>query len=167
MPIFLLRFIWPNLWTSFQTAVVPKQSDLLLQGDELDRPARHHPILRHRDPLRRRLRGLWLRVQQRLHRRQRRAADRAVLPAAADREDTEELKKFHQKIRCHYTTAFTFKSLLRHYAKRALTPRSFNVKLDTMLTKPPVPYDNCVADPISCWETVGSTPVLHSVLIVT
>ena len=27
------------------------------------------------------------------------------------------------------TTAFTFKTLLRHYAKRALTPRSFNVKL--------------------------------------
>ena len=28
------------------------------------------------------------------------------------------------------TTAFTFKTLLRHYAKRALTPRSLNVKLD-------------------------------------
>ena len=27
------------------------------------------------------------------------------------------------------TTAFTFKNLLRHYAKRALTPRSLNVKL--------------------------------------
>ena len=27
------------------------------------------------------------------------------------------------------TTAFTFKTLLRHYAKQALTPRSFNVKL--------------------------------------
>ena len=27
------------------------------------------------------------------------------------------------------TTAFTFKILLRHYAKRALTPRSLNVKL--------------------------------------
>ena len=27
------------------------------------------------------------------------------------------------------TTAFTFKTLLRHYAKRALTPRSLNVKL--------------------------------------
>ena len=27
------------------------------------------------------------------------------------------------------TTAFTFKTLLRHYAKWALTPRSFNVKL--------------------------------------
>ena len=26
------------------------------------------------------------------------------------------------------TTAFTFKTLLRHYAKRALTPRSLNVK---------------------------------------
>ena len=26
-------------------------------------------------------------------------------------------------------TAFTFKTLLRHYAKRALTPRSLNVKL--------------------------------------
>ena len=29
------------------------------------------------------------------------------------------------------TTAFTFKTLLRHYAKRALTPRSLNVKLGT------------------------------------
>ena len=28
-----------------------------------------------------------------------------------------------------YTSAFTFKTLLRHYAKRALTPRSLNVKL--------------------------------------
>ena len=27
------------------------------------------------------------------------------------------------------TTAFTFETLLRHYAKRALTPRSLNVKL--------------------------------------
>ena len=27
------------------------------------------------------------------------------------------------------TTAFTFKTLLRHYAIRALTPRSLNVKL--------------------------------------
>ena len=27
------------------------------------------------------------------------------------------------------TTAFTFKTLLRHHAKRALTPRSLNVKL--------------------------------------
>ena len=27
------------------------------------------------------------------------------------------------------TTAFTFKALLRHYAKRALAPRSLNVKL--------------------------------------
>ena len=27
------------------------------------------------------------------------------------------------------TTAFTFKTLLRHYAERALTPRSLNVKL--------------------------------------
>ena len=28
------------------------------------------------------------------------------------------------------TTAFTFKTLLRHFAKRALTPRSLNVKFD-------------------------------------
>ena len=27
------------------------------------------------------------------------------------------------------TTSFTFKTLSRHYAKRALTPRSLNVKL--------------------------------------
>ena len=27
------------------------------------------------------------------------------------------------------TTAFTFKTLLRHYTKRALTPQSLNVKL--------------------------------------
>ena len=27
------------------------------------------------------------------------------------------------------TSAFTFKTLLRHYAKRGLTPRSLNVKL--------------------------------------
>ena len=27
------------------------------------------------------------------------------------------------------STAFTFKTLLKHYAKRALTPRSLNVKL--------------------------------------
>ena len=28
------------------------------------------------------------------------------------------------------TTAFTFKTLLRHYAKQALIPRSLNVKVD-------------------------------------
>ena len=31
------------------------------------------------------------------------------------------------------STAFTFKTLLRHYAKRALTPRSLNVKLGPRL----------------------------------
>ena len=53
------------------------------------------------------------------------------------------------------TTAFTFKTLLRHYAKRALTPRSLNVKLGTQrnyhegragwLAKCliAVPHDNC------------------------
>ena len=65
-------------------------------------------------------------------------------------------------------------SHLRHYAKRVLTPRSLNVKLGPRRnyhkgraaikhyanqTKPPVPYDFCVADRISRWETVGSTPV--------
>ena len=48
---------------------------------------------------------------------------------------------------------FKFKTLLRHYAKRALTPRSLNVKLAGArfyyLTNPPIPYDLCVADPIS------------------
>ena len=60
------------------------------------------------------------------------------------------------------TTAFTFKTLLRHYAKRALTPRSLNVKLGPRrnyhkgraairhyANQPAVPYDLCVADPIS------------------
>ena len=37
------------------------------------------------------------------------------------------------------TTAFTFKTLLRHYAKWTVSPR---------LTNLPVPYDNCIADPI-------------------
>ena len=32
------------------------------------------------------------------------------------------------------TTAFTFKTLLRHYANRALTPRSLNVKLVSRMT---------------------------------
>ena len=36
------------------------------------------------------------------------------------------------------SSAFTFKTLLRHYAKR-----SSNVR-DTMLTNPPIPYDHCV-----------------------
>ena len=54
------------------------------------------------------------------------------------------------------TTAFTFKTLLRHYAKRALTPRSLKVKLGPQRNyhkgraairhyanqrNPPVPYD--------------------------
>ena len=46
------------------------------------------------------------------------------------------LKKFHRKVRNHGegpylvpTSAFTFKTLLRHYSKWALTPRSLNVKL--------------------------------------
>ena len=34
------------------------------------------------------------------------------------------------------TTAFTFKTLLRHYANRALTPRSLNVKLGPRLKGP-------------------------------
>ena len=42
------------------------------------------------------------------------------------------------------TSAFTFKTLLRHYAN---------------LTNLPVPYDLCVSDPISRLLTVGSTPV--------
>ena len=33
------------------------------------------------------------------------------------------------------TSAFTFKTLLRHYSKRALTPRSLNVKLGPRLKK--------------------------------
>ena len=56
------------------------------------------------------------------------------------------------------TTAFTFKTLLRRYAKRALTPRSLNVKLGprrnydkgrAAIRHYANPYDNCVADPIS------------------
>ena len=37
---------------------------------------------------------------------------------------------------------------------------------DTTLTKPPVPYDFCFGVPISHLLTVVSTPVKHSVLIV-
>ena len=33
-----------------------------------------------------------------------------------------------------------------------------------MLTNPPVPYDFCAGVPISCLLTVGSMPILHSVL---
>ena len=76
-------------------------------------------------------------------------------------------KKVHPKVRNHgwlkaATTAFTLKTLLRHYAKRALTPRSLNVKLCPRrnyhkgraairhyANQPPVPYDFCVADTIS------------------
>ena len=60
------------------------------------------------------------------------------------------------------TTAFTFKTLLRHYAKRALTPRSLNVKLGPRrkghkgraairhyANQPARPFYFCVADPIS------------------
>ena len=60
------------------------------------------------------------------------------------------------------TSAFTFKTLLRHYAKQALTPRSLNVKLGPRrnyhkgqaairhyANQPAVPFDFCVADPIS------------------
>ena len=70
------------------------------------------------------------------------------------------------------TTACTFKTLLRHYAKRALTPQSLNVNVGPRrnyhkgraairhyANPPPVPYDYCVVDPISRQETVGSTPV--------
>ena len=59
------------------------------------------------------------------------------------------------------TTAFKFKTLLRHYAKRALIPRSLNVKLGPQRKGhkgravwlaycliAAVPYDKCVADPI-------------------
>ena len=50
------------------------------------------------------------------------------------------------------------KTPLRHYAKRSLTPWSLTMKLGPRHnyhkairhTKPPVPYDLCVADPISC-----------------
>ena len=57
---------------------------------------------------------------------------------------TSASKQFHPKVRnygegSYYTrafswlkeatTAFTFKTLLRHYAERTLTPRSLNVKL--------------------------------------
>ena len=52
-------------------------------------------------------------------------------------------------------TAFTLKTLLRHYAKLALTPRSLNVKLGPRRKGHKgrvvclVPYDNCIVDPIS------------------
>ena len=74
------------------------------------------------------------------------------------------------------TTAFTFKTLLRHYAKQVLTPRSLNVKLGPRRNyhkgRAAIRhYANqtarllCVADPISCCETVGSMLVcLDSVL---
>ena len=55
---------------------------------------------------------------------------------------TSASKKFHPKVRNHgeaptrafswlkvATTAFTFKTLSRHYAKQKLTPRSLNMKL--------------------------------------
>ena len=49
------------------------------------------------------------------------------------------------------TTAFTFKTLLRHYAKWALTPQSLDVKLGPRRNyhlrhygNQPVPYDFCV-----------------------
>ena len=48
------------------------------------------------------------------------------------------------------TTAFTFKTLLRHY---------------TMLTNLPVPYDFCVCNPTSQLLTVGSTPGILSLLV--
>ena len=54
-------------------------------------------------------------------------------------------------------------SHLRHYAKKALTLRcnyhEGRAAIRHMLTNLPVPYDLCVADPISHWETMGSTPV--------
>ena len=65
------------------------------------------------------------------------------------------------------TTAFTFKTLLRHYAKRVLTPRSQReIGSATQLSwgtggyktlcQPNHPsLDFCVADPISRWGTVG------------
>ena len=71
------------------------------------------------------------------------------------------------------TTAFTFKTLLRHYAKRALTLRSLNVKLGPRRNyhegRAAIRhYANQTARPlwplrrgptISHWETVGWTPV--------
>ena len=58
------------------------------------------------------------------------------------------------------TTAFTFKTLLRHYAKRALTPRSLNVKLGPRrnyhrgraairhyANQPARPHDFCIGVP--------------------
>ena len=60
------------------------------------------------------------------------------------------------------TTALTFKTLVRHSAKRALTPLSLNVKLGLRrnyhegraairhyANQPAVPYDLCAADQIS------------------
>ena len=47
------------------------------------------------------------------------------------------------------STAFTFKTLLRHYAKQTLDSIVFYV----------IPYDNCAADPISRLLTMGSMSV--------
>ena len=88
-----------------------------------------------------------------------------TLPNSARNELSQS---FHNLVHWLKTSAFTFKTLLRHYAKE--TPRSLNVKLGPRRNyhkgraatrhyanpPPPVP-DYCVADPISRWETVGST----------
>ena len=57
------------------------------------------------------------------------------------------------------TSAFTFKTLLTHYAERALTPRSLNVKLGPQRNYYEGHYANQFHDPISCLLTVWSTPV--------
>ena len=45
-----------------------------------------------------------------------------------NRQSCTIMEKAFSWLKAH-TSAFTFKTLLRHYAKRALTPRSLNVKL--------------------------------------
>ena len=50
-------------------------------------------------------------------------------PANIDTISTSAANRLIGEVVQSATTAFTFKTLLRHYAERALTPRSLNVKL--------------------------------------
>ena len=56
----------------------------------------------------------------------------SVVPSASNRLIGEVVQSQRRPLLAA-TTAFTFKTLLRHYAKRVLIPRSLNVKLGPRL----------------------------------
>ena len=116
--------------------LVPVHEAALLPGQQPPPPQQHHPCPAHQPRLRHRrpdgagpLRALGVPVTCHVSRVT--VVSRVVLQTKAIQKFviTEKAPTMAFSSLKAATTPFTFKTLLRHYAKRTLTPRSLNMKL--------------------------------------